>query len=185
MAPLTVQFTDLSTNSPTSWDWNFGDGTHATIQNPSHTYTSPGTYTVILTATNAGGSDVETKVGYITVTGTGMPTISLQYTKITQPENARAQIWLRRTGSTAGESTVTITCTGGTAQNGVDYYAVNGLVRFAPGESRKAVWINLIDNKNVDGDRTFTVTISNPTDAYLGSRTTAVCTIKNNDLLGV
>jgi vibriolysin len=65
--PLTVNFTDLSTNSPTSWLWNFGDTGTSTVQNPSHTYTSPGTYTVTLTATNSSGSDGETKTNYITV----------------------------------------------------------------------------------------------------------------------
>ena len=67
--PLTVKFTDLSTNSPTSWSWDFGDGdsTNATVQNPIHTYNSAGTYTVELTATNGGGSDSEEKEDYITV----------------------------------------------------------------------------------------------------------------------
>ena len=37
-APLTVTFTDLSTNSPTSWLWDFGDGTTATTQNPVHVF---------------------------------------------------------------------------------------------------------------------------------------------------
>jgi vibriolysin len=66
-APLTVNFTDLSTNSPTAWSWTFGDGGTSTVKNPSHTYTSPGTYTVSLTATNASGSDNETKTNYINV----------------------------------------------------------------------------------------------------------------------
>ncbi|MDD4051175.1 MAG: S8 family serine peptidase [candidate division Zixibacteria bacterium] len=66
--PLTVVFTDASTNSPTSWSWTFGDGGTSTSQNPSHTYTTAGTYTVVLTATNAYGSDSETKTGYITAT---------------------------------------------------------------------------------------------------------------------
>ncbi|MFH2054851.1 MAG: PKD domain-containing protein, partial [bacterium] len=66
--PLAVAFTDLSTNNPTSWSWTFGDGGTSTAQNPSHTYTAAGTYTVSLTATNAFGSDGETKTGYITVT---------------------------------------------------------------------------------------------------------------------
>ncbi|MCA9759086.1 MAG: PKD domain-containing protein [Candidatus Eisenbacteria bacterium] len=70
-APLAVSFTDLSTGSPTSWSWNFGDGGTSSSQNPSHTYTAAGTYTVSLTATNACGSDGETKTNYITVSGTG------------------------------------------------------------------------------------------------------------------
>jgi PKD repeat protein len=66
-APLAVNFTDLSTNSPTAWSWTFGDGGTSTVQNPSHTYAA-GTYTVSLTATNSAGSDGETKSNYITVT---------------------------------------------------------------------------------------------------------------------
>ena len=65
--PLTVSFTDLSTNDPTSWDWTFGDGGTDTVQHPSHEYTSPGQFTVSLTAANAGGQDTETKTNYITV----------------------------------------------------------------------------------------------------------------------
>lgn len=67
-APLTVYFTDQSTNSPTSWSWTFGDGGTATVQNPSHGYTSGGSYTVSLEACNSGGCDTETKPDYITVT---------------------------------------------------------------------------------------------------------------------
>ena len=66
--PLNVQFTDGSSGAPTSWNWNFGDGGSSSAQNPSHTYNAAGSYTVTLTASNAQGSDAETKVGYITVT---------------------------------------------------------------------------------------------------------------------
>ncbi len=72
-APLTVQFTDTSTGSPTMWAWDFGDGTtEGMIANPSHTYQNAGTYTVKLTASSAtGGSSTKTKEGYITVTQSG------------------------------------------------------------------------------------------------------------------
>jgi PKD repeat protein len=69
LAPLTVQFTDTSAGSPTSWAWTFGDSGTSTAQSPQHTYTTPGTYTVNLTATNEYGSDYELKTDYITVYG--------------------------------------------------------------------------------------------------------------------
>ncbi|MFT5462772.1 MAG: PKD repeat protein, partial [Planctomycetota bacterium] len=68
MAPLGVNFTDLSTGTVTSWSWNFGDGGSSTAQNPSYTYAAAGTYDVTLTATGPGGPDGETKVGFIVVT---------------------------------------------------------------------------------------------------------------------
>ncbi|MDY0129072.1 MAG: PKD domain-containing protein, partial [Methanosarcina vacuolata] len=68
--PLTVDFTDDSTGSPTSWKWDFGDGTDSTEQSPTHTYSATGTYTVKLTATNEAGSNTVTKPNYITVTAT-------------------------------------------------------------------------------------------------------------------
>ncbi|KLK88177.1 hypothetical protein SZ63_03765 [Methanoculleus sediminis] len=67
-APLEVQFTDTSAGWPSSWYWDFGDGGTSTDRNPVHVYSSAGTYTVSLTATNADGSDTETRSGYITVT---------------------------------------------------------------------------------------------------------------------
>lgn len=53
-APLVVQFTDLSKDA-TSWKWNFGDEGTSTAQNPKHTYSTAGSYTVILTANNENG----------------------------------------------------------------------------------------------------------------------------------
>ena len=67
-ATLTVNFTDLSTNTPTNWSWTFGDGGTSPDQNPTYVYNTPGVYTVQLTATNSAGSDDEIKTDYITVT---------------------------------------------------------------------------------------------------------------------
>ncbi|MGA2122563.1 MAG: PKD domain-containing protein, partial [Methanoregula sp.] len=75
-APLTVTFTDSSTNTPFSWNWSFGDGQYGTAQNPVHTYTQAGSHTVNLTAANGGGSNTTSKPDYITVSSVPSPTVT-------------------------------------------------------------------------------------------------------------
>ena len=65
IVPLMVSFTDLSTGSPDNWTWDFGDGNTSYEQNPVYVYTSPGSYTVRLVASNTAGSNSETKSYYI------------------------------------------------------------------------------------------------------------------------
>ncbi|RXA20573.1 PKD domain-containing protein [Methanosarcina sp. MSH10X1] len=66
-APLKVQFSDRSTDSPVLWKWSFGDGTYSTAKNPVHKYGKAGKYTVSLTARNKKGSNSETISNYISV----------------------------------------------------------------------------------------------------------------------
>ncbi|MBW2291589.1 MAG: PKD domain-containing protein, partial [Deltaproteobacteria bacterium] len=66
-APFEANFTDLSSESPTAWAWSFGDGNASTDQNPMHTYTADGTYTVSLTARSASGADTVVRTDYISV----------------------------------------------------------------------------------------------------------------------
>jgi hypothetical protein len=76
-APLTVQFTDRSSGRPNYWLWDFGDGSTSSQQNPVHTYSDSGTYTVTLTAGmvydqgsfHSGISTVISKEDLITVSG--------------------------------------------------------------------------------------------------------------------
>jgi PKD repeat protein len=65
--PLTVSFTDVSSNTPTSWNWSFGDGIYSELQNPTHAYTRSGFRTVNLTATNSAGSNVTTRLKFVKV----------------------------------------------------------------------------------------------------------------------
>lgn len=69
-----VQFTDLSTNNPTSWNWSFNpsnvtfvNGTSATSQNPHVQFNTAGFYDVTLVATNAFGSDTYTQPNAIII----------------------------------------------------------------------------------------------------------------------
>ena len=75
----TVQFTDLSTNNPTSWQWSFPGGfpSSSSLQNPSVIYSSAGLYDVTLIVVNANGTDTITKTSYITV---AVPTATISGT---------------------------------------------------------------------------------------------------------
>ena len=97
-APLTVRFTDLSTGNPTMWAWDFGDGATDMVANPTHVYTTPGTYSVTLTASNQYTSDTVCKTQWVTVRDVsinadfvGNPTsgyapLTVQVSPIFQPE---------------------------------------------------------------------------------------------------
>lgn len=78
-----VQFTDQSENIPTSWFWDFGDGSSSTQQSPVHTYDTTGTYSVTLIATNAFGSDTLVKQNFVVVSQlTGMAPASCEPTAV-------------------------------------------------------------------------------------------------------
>ena len=66
-AGMPVVFTDRSLGTPTAWRWEFGDGTMSNERNPVHVYLRSGLYTVRLTTTYTGMSDLEQKTDYIRV----------------------------------------------------------------------------------------------------------------------
>jgi chitosanase len=57
--PLLIKFVDMSRNA-TEWNWSFGDGSTSTEQNPTHSYSTAGNYTVNLTVSNENGTDSKT-----------------------------------------------------------------------------------------------------------------------------
>ncbi|TNE53373.1 MAG: PKD domain-containing protein [Bacteroidetes bacterium] len=79
-----VNFTNISTGNPTGYNWSFSGGTpsSSTATNPSVTYNTAGVYPVSLTATNAFGSDTETKTSYITVTAIDPPVAAFSADKV-------------------------------------------------------------------------------------------------------
>jgi len=76
VAPLSVQFTDLSNGVILNRTWSFGDGGTSIFQSPNHVYQWPGTYSVSLTVSGPGGSDSEIKTAYINVTSPPQPPIA-------------------------------------------------------------------------------------------------------------
>jgi serine protease len=110
---LTATFTDQSTDSDgtvVAWSWNFGDGATSTAQNPSHTYTADGTYSVSLTVTDDGGATDSTSQS-VSVTSGGSEGISLTATGY----------------KVRGRQTVDLTWSGATSTN-VDVYRDGALL---------------------------------------------------------
>ena len=68
---LSVTFADTSTGNPSSWAWDFGDGSSSTQQSPTHTFSVAGTYAVKLTVSNGAGSNGKTQL--VTVPSGGPP----------------------------------------------------------------------------------------------------------------
>jgi PGF-pre-PGF domain-containing protein len=98
-APLTVRFEDRSSGGPTAWKWDFGDGTSSTAQNPVHTYTAAGTYSVTLTAINGTVDNTVKKTDYITA-GSG-PTASFT----ASPLEGEAPLTVQFTDTSTGSVT--------------------------------------------------------------------------------
>lgn len=122
---LTVQFSDLSLEDPTSWSWDFGEN-EKTLQNPVHSYQQPGTYNVTLTATNAMGSQPITKSIPVTVSEPVRPEANFSY----QPtESNKTQIEFTDTSSNAPSSWLWSFGDGTTSteQNPVHQYSTGGV----------------------------------------------------------
>jgi PKD repeat protein len=140
--PLVVSFTDLSTENPTSWSWTFGDGVGtSTAQNPSYTYETAGTYSVSLTATNAYGSDSETKVDYINVTEQSfdMHVHDIVVTRKNAGPNCSGigTIYIYDAGDQAvANATVYATATGPVGGGFSGLTGTDGSVRFETGKTR-------------------------------------------------
>lgn len=84
----TIQFTDESTGSVTSWLWDFGNGETTVEQNPQFIYTDPGVYTVSLSINE--GADTEEKIEYIRV----LPTPNVDFDTILSSANRRAWFYI-------------------------------------------------------------------------------------------
>jgi len=109
-----VSLSDYSTNNPTSWSWTMTGGTpsSSSLQNPTVTYNTSGTFTVTLVATNASGSS--TPVSHtVTVSANvppAIPTISQNSNVLTSSSSASYQWYLNGT-SIAGATSQTYTAT--------------------------------------------------------------------------
>lgn len=112
-----AQFTNTSTNNPTTYSWTFGDGGTSTAASPNHTYAANGTYNVCLTVTNAGGSD--TYCANVNVSGIFNTVINGPAQRCSNQRTGVAYTATNRTGNT-----YSWTATGGSVATGSGTAAV-------------------------------------------------------------
>lgn len=114
-----VYFNDLSSGSPSYWSWDFGDNTTSNQQNPTHTYSNPGTYTVCLTIANLGSNCFDTYCAAVVIDTVGSGNnCQANYTYSTNPgggitffgsagTNSAQYLWSFGDGSSGSGQTVT------------------------------------------------------------------------------
>lgn len=104
-APLRVQFADQSKGWPSSWDWDFGDGSKGTDQSPAHEYTKAGSYSVSLKASNRAGSDEITKQSLVTVSAGPLGRIEIHPKSLEVTAGSRGSFTARAYDSSGNEVT--------------------------------------------------------------------------------
>jgi beta-glucanase (GH16 family) len=109
------------------------------------------------------------------------PAVSLASTSYSVVEGADLTVPLQLTFAPLTDVTVRVTSTDGTATAGDDYVTVDETVTFLAGQVRASVTVATIDDDIAESTETFTLTLSDPTGAVIGSPSTATVQIIDND----
>jgi len=115
-------------------------------------------------------------------TGLGQSTLQFSANTYTVPEWAGSvTLTVQRANDASTEISVDYATADGTATNGLKYISTNGTLAFAAGETNQTIVVPILNDGFVEGTKTFRVTLSNPTDAVLGSPALATVSITDND----
>jgi hypothetical protein len=139
--------------------------------------------TVVLTATAPTGGAAAGAAATVTILDNDGPdTVGFSEAAVTVGEgDGSVTLTVTRTGGEAGQATLALAVTGGTAAEGTDFGPVPATVTFAPGETSQTVVIPIADDAVFEGDETFVLTLSDPSGSSLGGQTTVTVTITEND----
>jgi PGF-pre-PGF domain-containing protein len=148
-APLTIQFNDSSENA-TSWNWSFEDGVTSTEQNPIHTYSKGGNYTVRLAASNENGTASKTAIVTVFPLANFNPNLTSGYAPLAvqftdRSQNATGWTWYFGDGATSYEQSPAHTyASAGT-------YTVNLTVSNGNSTASKTATINVLQTSSGGG----------------------------------
>ncbi|WP_286188669.1 Calx-beta domain-containing protein [Mycobacterium sp. PO2] len=115
--------------------------------------------------------------------GDALPTLSISDASVVEGDGGQTHVMFTVTLSAASDEAVSVgyVTSNGTATAGVDYTAGSGVVTFAPGVTSQMVHVTVTGDTAVEGNETFTVSLSNPSGATIADGS-AVGTITNDDV---
>ena len=188
-APLAVTFDASQSHTGNgcaaiiSYTLDFGDGSMPVTQpSPlfSHVYNNAGFYAARLTVTDAAGQVSDNLAQIVIVVDPSVQWSSANYS--VSESAGSVTLTLTRTGGGTGDVTVHYATHDGTAQNGLDYTGKSGDVTFVSGgPTSQTVTIAITEDSAIEGDESFTVTLSDAAGGSIGSPQTATVTINDND----
>ncbi len=184
--------TDFTSASDTL-TWADGDATNKTFTiNTLNDATdeSNETFTVALSNPSTGAALGSNSTLTVTITdddpsSDDQPGLALASTETTTGEaGGSVVLTVVRSGAAVGTVSVDYATSSGTAIGGSDFSPANGTLRWADGDSsNKSIRVDVTDDGQNEGDETFALTLSNPSEAVLGSNSAATVTITDNDPL--
>ena len=116
----------------------------------------------------------------ISATIQGPPALSVADAEVAEGPGAKLEFTITLSRAASGTVTVEAATSDGSALAGDDYVAKSKTVTFEPGRTKRALWVKVIDDDHDEDSETMTVTLSNPTGAYIADGT-ATGTITNDD----
>ena len=194
-APVTVQWATANGSATAGSDFTVGSGTltfapGVTSQTVNvavagdTTVESDETFTVTLSSPSGATLGTATAIGTIKNddTATSEPTLSIANATVTEGNLGQKTLAFTVSLSSAPASQVMVAyqTAAGTATSGQDFLPAADLLTFAPGVISQTVNISVIGDTAVESDETFTVTLSGPVGATLGTAS-ATGTITNDD----
>lgn len=175
---------DYAATGPTILTFVPGDTSETFLVQVNGNTTNEAAKTFVVNLTNATSATILDNQGIGTISNDdGLPAFSIASLTATEGHSASSNttFTVSRTGASALSATVQYATVDGSATAGVDYVATSGTLTFAPNESSRTIVVSILGDTIVEPDETFTVTLSNPTNAVLGTAQ-AVGTIANDDL---
>ena len=161
----TVTFSDLTSNNPSSWLWDFGDGNTSTQQNPTHTYTTTGTYDVQLISYNNFGSDTVIQNNLVQINLTSTPPSPASCVPQTQISGfgygiTEFQIGgIHKLSGNSSEGYSDFTCDSTLLYVG-DFYDVRA-VHESPSDQNFSMWLDLNNDGILDNNNELLLSNSN------------------------